>query len=444
MPIASHPTFRCKTLRFAALFTGAAILSGQAGCIAIPVAIPQERPFIDPAAEFLVPGVTQAEEIRAAFGPPNLRAEGEWIYRNTRLGWRWAACVGAYYSGSCGVTDRGETEYFLHVMLDETGVLDEYAVMQQKDLCKARGICISGDLISLLAAESNTRESDAATVYADSDACDLYVFPRNRRSASTVLVDFERIGDLVDRDSYFYLQLQPGPHTVNFDIETPNMTGGSTELTCEGGSAHYVRFAGSVIANSVIVKQLDGARGAREIERRQRAVANNRFESVPGRVLRNGEILAQADGDTLVLYEYHTEGGVESFGTGSVRDSCGLLAALVEYELTPAGGTSALHLVNRRAERVQFAAVCSVTGNCDMPALMGDELCYVESNDVVYFDQPAPDSDSEILIVEPSGQLVPSVQEIYFDSASELAAVAQCEQSLCRISADQLRKELMD
>jgi hypothetical protein len=413
-------------------------LTPLSGCvIPIPTAFPQERPFVDPADEHLRLGVTTTGEIMAIFGPPHWRAENEWIYGNARLGWSLWICA---YGGDCReAVERHGTDYFLRVSFDGDGVLTDYSIQSHRDLCEAQRLCIIGNLMSLPAADHLDTKSKQFS--RSPDSCQIYVFPKDDLSAARVYIDDEYLGDLAAGDSFFHFSLTPGTYRVSFWSAISTERDG-TSIACQAESLHYVRFRyRDVPANPTRVLLLDESRGRREVGKRWRADLDRSYEAVPAQTLRNGELLAFREGDAVSLYQYDEEGRVTSFGTNPNGEICGVLSAVVDYRLTPVGGPGLLQFMDRKGNRVQFVAVCSADGGCELPSLFGQERCRVAPVDAIEFAVPKRGVEEDLLVVEPAERR-PYFNEIFFGSATEIAERATCDDRTCGLSLDALRRDL--
>ena len=143
------------------------------GCVAIPIAVPKQKPFTDDVEGLLEIGATTQHDIDARLGPPTLQG-GSWsLYRDTREGWAWLFCAGAYYSAGCGATSRSSTDYFLVLDFDSNGLLSAHQVFQEDGLCDARRICFERDLLALAAPAEDDGWANVGCGCATSGAGDL-------------------------------------------------------------------------------------------------------------------------------------------------------------------------------------------------------------------------------------------------------------------------------
>jgi hypothetical protein len=97
--------------------------SAISGCVPIPVAVPEQKPFEEEVEGVLTTGSTTQAQLASILGAPALQRKDWRLYRDTREGWAWLFCVGGGYSAGCGAMPRTSSDYFLVVDFDANGIL---------------------------------------------------------------------------------------------------------------------------------------------------------------------------------------------------------------------------------------------------------------------------------------------------------------------------------
>lgn len=210
-----------------------------AGCVGVPVKVPEKKPFSEYVENDLVIGVTNLEEAEKALGSPIL-ARGDWsIHRDERAGWQWAGCAGE----TCGVDPRGSTPYFLRLEHDASGIVTAYEIVTEDRLCKKYHVCYAKGRVMRGAIETG---KDARTgIPGNADRCSIYIYSRRYALVMfpadivEVTVNGTPVGTLVNPEGYLLATAPVGSAVIS--IASPHKVL-AKELECSGENSIFVRY----------------------------------------------------------------------------------------------------------------------------------------------------------------------------------------------------------
>jgi hypothetical protein len=399
------------------------------GCIAVPIAVPEEKPFEEAAEASMQIGASTRADVKEVFGEPQMKEPHWWIFRDTRAGWQWAGCAGVGGSGSCGTTERGRTEYFLHVSFDADGILSHYEILREDRLCKEHKVCFKNGLL-MRAASSGDEIAPAghcmAYVYSDTDRDSL---------AGVVEVNGRRVGTLASTEGYL---AHPVPPSRQLWIAFPSgkMMQGATaslELQCDGSETHYLRYTSKLI--SPALEAVDEAEGRAAIADRWRALADSDPDlPVATNWLDQDRVFVAKEDHALKAFELTEPGKVKRFGIGYSGEPCGMRSAIEDYGLIPFGMQERLQLMGPGFGdgTIDVVAVCSAKNECEFASVFDDRRCLAKPVEYIGLG-----TSSRLLVLEPAGD---GYTELYFGKARPLKKQAGCSRRDCKISLAQLRE----
>ena len=218
------------------------------GCIAIPIAPPQEEePFSGTTLDFVVIGETTREDVHKTLAaePLNLQPlrfdeDHVWVYRGSRDTWGWLVCAGGGYYADCDTFDSGRRSYFLSIDFDDAGVVSGYYVSDTTGTCVNDTICSDGGSTMVFARP----QQDAQAKRLDPGGqCAIYVYatlPGNvAPGAFSAWVDDRPLGALVSSDGYFRFVVDPGEHVVETRYMLRHIRS-RIEIDCTAGNVYFV------------------------------------------------------------------------------------------------------------------------------------------------------------------------------------------------------------
>ena len=185
------------------------------GCIVFPTKAPV-RQFEEPAISFLAPGLTTQSDVRRILGPPVVTTMDatRWIYHERGLSREYIIIIG----WSADMMDATSVQYFLIVDFDDSGTLTGYHVEKNGTSC-GDGICVArGKYYSIEATPDETVE---AAERLSPGLCSVYVFADRPRIGAWIggdsveaSINGEQIGYLLDDDTFFRINVDPGKHEL--------------------------------------------------------------------------------------------------------------------------------------------------------------------------------------------------------------------------------------
>jgi len=402
-----------------------------AGCIAVPVAVPEEKPFEEAAEASFQIGASTRADVKEVFGEPELRNANWWLFHDTRNGWQWSGC--AAMPGACGTTDRGRTEYFLRVAFDAGGTLSHYEIFQEDRLCKEHKVCFKNGLLMRAAL---TGDGDPEAI-APADHCMVTVYSDTDRDsmAGVVEVNGRRVGTLVGTRGFLSHPVSAGRHLWIVFPSGKMMQGvtASLELQCDGKQSHYLRYSSGIL--SPMLEKADEATGNTEIAARWPALPDiDPDVPIETNWLDQDRVFVVREDDTLKVFELTRPGKVRRFGVSMSGEPCGLRAAIEDYGLTPVGMMQRLEFTDSRTlnSSIDVVAVCNGNNACEFASVFDGLRCM--ANPVEYVElRTLP----KLLVLEPAGD---NYTELYFGKARPLMKQADCSGTNCRISVARLRE----
>jgi hypothetical protein len=401
------------------------------GCIAVPIAVPEEKPFEEAAEASMQIGASTRADVKEVFGEPEQTDTHWWIYRDTRAGWQWAGCAGAGSSGSCGTTDRGSTEYFLRVAFDADGILSHYEIFREDRLCTEHAVCFKNGLLMRAASSGHSDEMVPA------GHCMAYVYSDTDRDsmAGVVEVGGRRVGTLVGTKGFLSYPVSTGRHLWIVFPSGEMMQGAtaSLELQCDGNGSHYLRYSSRLL--SPTLEEVDEAMGHADIADRWRALADIDADlPVETNWLDQGRVFVAREDHTLKAFELTGPGKVRLFGMSLSGEPCGMRVAIEDYGLTPEGRRQRLVLTDPRTifSHTDVVAVCNANNECEFASVFDDSRCLAKPVEYVRLG-----TSPRMLVLEPAGD---GYTELYFGKARPLKKQAGCSRTDCKISVAQLRE----
>jgi len=234
-----------------------AVLLMITGCVAVPIAVPEEKPFTDVIEESFVPGTTSAQEVISELGEPDLREPHLWVYHGVRAGWKWAGCVAVPANGACGVSERTSKDFYLVIDFDDSEVA-AMDLVTRDSLCATRHICYAG---SILAQAATVAEDGRAKSFPEpDDGCLVYTYSATSSAGGQLTVDGRKIGNLVGDSGYVMHKVAPGRHAW---IITPPRNSppagkiGGMQINCRGPEVLFLRYSKGLVNFSLDVVDAD-------------------------------------------------------------------------------------------------------------------------------------------------------------------------------------------
>ena len=202
-------------------------------CIIIPVERGDEELFQDERLTFIEIGKSTKEDIATAMSDfPMEKDEGEasvkltpkkfrdgdwWLYTQTRQETKWL--IAAISPGGAGADIIGGVDYrFLLIKFDNNGVVAGYELSSLEGSgCNRYGVCVRWSRYMLLAPEDEDRV--VKQFHIPADRCGVYVYGKLKSappiwSYAPIWLDGHRVGWLLDKKQFLFLQLDQGAHQL--------------------------------------------------------------------------------------------------------------------------------------------------------------------------------------------------------------------------------------
>ncbi len=398
------------------------------GCIGIPVAFPEGKPFKEVVAEQLVPGTTNRAELVELLGRPFVEDRGSLVFRDSRDGWRWLFCGGAYYTGGCAATDRTSKDFFLVADFDEFDKLHSAEIYTEHSLCEQRKICPSRGL--LMQAEHNL----SALPNHDPSMCTVNIFSDTASddASGEVEVDGQYVGDLVGKKGVYTFGVHPGRH---FIVVVPqgallHGTAGKQVIDCVDGENHYLRYDTAFFG--VKLASEDSTKAEPMVAERWMARAAPHDKGDRGAWLRNGEVFVSstAAGTTRVYVADDLE-RTRWWGTNFNGEHCGIVPAIEDYGLNPAGGQRELYFA--MPGKIHYVLpICTEDDNCEMPSPFAGASCQIDTADYVSYRDGAT-----VIVIEPAED---GYREVLRAERKQLKGYVSCDNfGACHLSVENIR-----
>jgi hypothetical protein len=404
------------------------------GCIPLPVATPEENPFKEVAEGFFTPGSSTSDSVQEKLGEPALQGSDWWLYRDTREGWQWAFCAGGGYSAGCGALPRAKVHDYYAVDFDSLGVVTQTELLSENELCDTRRICYEGDILMRSATQSE--DTAAKRFRVPPVGCSVFTYSTtdSDSAAGELIIDGEIVGALVGTSGYHLHTVAPGRHAwvvvPSRDKQLPLMAA-RTAFDCEGRQVAYLRYRNGLWG--VKIEPVDPERGERDIRDRWLAISIPEYgEMMQSNWLRDGQIFVTRQGETVTVFQLVESDKIPRWGAGESGEPCGMRAALEDYGLSPVGAHTGLQFAESLTSLVQLRAVCANESNCTFESVIEGEFCDALPGTEIEFE-----TYSKLLVLEPDGG---SYAELFYGEAKSLKRHAICEDQMCRIDIEELRR----
>ncbi len=160
-------------------------------------------------------------EVRVKLTPMKFRGGDWWLYAQTRKETKWAYAIVAAgpYGGGADAGTFGDVDYrFLLIKFDNNGVVAGYELSSSEGSgCNRYGVCIRWSRYMLLAPEDEDRVVKQFDIPAD--RCGVYVYGKLKSappiwSYVPIWLDGHRVGWLLDKKQFLFLQLDQGTHQL--------------------------------------------------------------------------------------------------------------------------------------------------------------------------------------------------------------------------------------
>ena len=413
------------------------------GCVAVPIAAPEEKPFKDLVENFFTPGTTTATAVVDKLGEPDIREDSRWIYRDSRAGWQWGFCAGAYYTAGCGALPRSSTDYFLVVELVDNEVVADARLFSETELCAELRLCFENTVQMRAAA---AEKDAAAKLFRPAPVgCAVYTYSTtdSDSTAGELSIDTLTVGGLVGTSGYYLHTVAPGPHAwIVAPLQDKNLPYPivRSKFDCENGQVAFLRYSNGMWFNKV--RLVDAERGKKDILTRWLAESTTSpdeiisSESASSNWLRDGQIYVIRDDGAVSAYQLGESDIVPRWGRSDAGEPCGMRAALEDYKLSPAGGTTGLLFAESLHSPVQLRAVCSANGDCSFASAIDQETCEATPGTTIVFDPR-----SKLLLLEAGGD---SYRELFFGKAKSLQKLAACHNYACEIDVSRLHQAAVE
>lgn len=432
-----HADMRLRLFRFTPLLFTLPI----AGCIAVPISVPEEKPFKDIVEGSIIIGETTAQDVTDVLGKPDIENGQYWLYRDWRRGWQWAWCAGIpNFGADCGALPRSINNYFLEVQLDSDEVVTGARLYSESELCSEKRICFEDNI--LMRAAPIEDDAAAKLFKAPSGGCSVYTYSTSEADSASGELDIDgtAVGGLVGASGYYLHAVSPGPHvwaiapTVQKSI--PYQVAIS-RFDCKNGRIVFLKYS---LRLRPKLERVDSERGKKEVLERWLAnTAPENVESNYSNWLRGGEIYVTMRDNTVAVYEIKNSDGPSSWsnltkwGVTDSGEPCGIRVALEDYDLSPIGDNNpGLQVGESLRSPVQLRAVCNTDGSCAIESIIDGRSCEADGGTEIEFGLY-----SKLLVIEPHGD---SHNEVFFGKAKSLKKNAACKSGVCRIDVAHLRK----
>ena len=281
--------------RFALLLALPLLICLSACMVIIPVERGDEELFKDERLTFIEIGKSTKEDIATAMSDfPMEKDEGEasvkltpkkfrdgdwWLYTQTRQETKWL--FAALSPGGAGADIIGGVDYrFLLIKFDNNGVVAGYELSSSEGSgCNRYGVCIRDSYYMLLAPEDEDRVVKQFDIPAD--RCGVYVYGTRRPAVILseipiwidIWIDGRRVGWLLDKKQFFFLQLDQGAHQLAF--RSPDVFNQKQiEFSCAAGDLYFFELKSKrsgLFAQRywIEIEQRDAVKGRKAIGKRQ-------------------------------------------------------------------------------------------------------------------------------------------------------------------------------
>lgn len=211
----------------------------------VPIQLPDKTLFNDEALAFIEIGKTTKEEIMIAMSDLAVgNGDGEsktelslkkfrggdwWLYVQEReeLAWLGFAPTGM---GQIGDTDLR----FLLVKFDASGVVTSYELSSSEGYgCNRKSVCVYGSSYALLAPEDEDRAVKQFNIFPG--RCGIYVYGalKGHIGPVSIWIDGERLDSLLNREHFFFWQLDQGAHRLGGGLSSEQVTSIAFDCTAE-------------------------------------------------------------------------------------------------------------------------------------------------------------------------------------------------------------------
>ena len=415
----------------AAIIAATGFLS-LSGCIGVPIALPEAKPFKDVVDDQFVVGETTSADIVAELGDPTWHDAQRLIYQDSRAGWRWFFCAGAGYSGGCAATDRTSKDFFLLAELDGDRTLTAVYILTEQQLCDEQRVCFKNELLMQAADVADDVMRKEFTT--PESGCTLYVYSGSAADsiAGPIEVNGRTVGAVVGDDGYFAIDLDKGRHIVVITPAGAWYAGAAAASTveCSDAATIFLRYSKSLFG--VHIEPVPDSVGRNEIVARWLARSRRMDgEGVNLTWLQDGNVVVMADGITVKAYRPGEPGKMTWWGATLTGETCGMTFAIEDYGLRPAGAHRDLILTESPTSPVKVIPVCNAGGDCDFPSVFDGQQCRVWSDERIQFQKW-----EKLLIIEPADS---GYREVFYGESKQLKGRASCTGRECMISLAELR-----
>lgn len=219
----------------------------------VPIQLPDKTLFDDEALAFIEIGRTTKEEIMTAMSDLAItNSEGEsktelllkkfrggdwWLYVQEReeLAWLGLAPTGM---GQIGDTDLR----LLLVKFDASGVVTSYELSSSEGYgCNRKSVCVYGSSYALLAPEDEDRAVKKFDI--GPGRCGIYVYGalKGHIGPVSIWIDGERLDSLLNREHFFFWQLDQGAHRLAAGgLTSEKVT--SIAFNCDAEELYFFEF----------------------------------------------------------------------------------------------------------------------------------------------------------------------------------------------------------
>ena len=115
-------------------------IASLSGCIGIPVAVPEPRPFLVDGRPLFEPGVTTRQDVTNELGRPAYEEDDVMVFAADREGWKWAYCIAE--GVGCSRSKRGTKTFYLAVDFDSGDTVIGREIYTWRQLCRERAVCM--------------------------------------------------------------------------------------------------------------------------------------------------------------------------------------------------------------------------------------------------------------------------------------------------------------
>lgn len=398
------------------------------GCVGIPTAVPEPTPFKELLETRFVVGETTANDIRDELGTPTIEEPSRLIYQKSRDGWNFYMCAWIIINANCGSLGRTSKDFFLVAELGTANVLTQAVIVNRKNLCEEHNVCIKESLLMLAA--NQPEDIHFKQFLPPASGCIAYVYADTSDDslAAEIKVDGQLAGPLVGPRGYHAIAVEEGLRLIYIESARGDLAALAYE--CRGPSISFLRYDQQFFSSSI---HDDGpVEGQEQVRQRWLAQPVKELLSIDQTNWLHGtRVFVQRDGLTVTAIRPGDGEDSSSFGTSFRGEICGMVAALTDYGLSPAGGRRQLLLAAVPAPPTQFAAVCNETDECTFDSVFGQSWCKVAATEYIRFERWQP-----LLVIEPNGA---SYKELFYGKGSELDDFADCRHGECKIEVRRLR-----